>query len=513
MSKTVFSVVMLFASMVFALEPDEILVIVNSDNPESVEVGEYYRLKRAVPAENIVKVGLGQGLKNDLSREDYDNILVPAIKTALGNDETDSRIRCLVTTFGVPYRVGGRGQSIDDRESFEKIKEFRQDELAVLKGVYAQLSSINPEKQVNSNLKITSNVLVLISQTNELFQNELKRIEAIANNKMAGGQVRAFSNLYKQFYGLERWAKLPISLRGDFDGDIEEEILKHKIKLNQASSDRWDLKTIIQADYYGSFRLIFGVSGSAASLDSQVSRMEGKGSSASLDSELSMLRFETYDLYRWQVNELKNRLLWLNVKTLMVSRLDGPSAEIAKGLVDKALKAERNGFRGLACFDARGYAGNNSKGEFEKYDRSILLCAEMFRQKGWEVKVENSEKLFSKGQCPGSAIYCGWYSLRKYIPAFTFVDGAVGYHIASFEAIDLRDVESGQWVPNLLNDGITATIGAVAEPYLGAFPMPADFFTQLLRGKTLVEAYYKTKPYNSWQMLLIGDPLYKPFSI
>jgi uncharacterized protein (TIGR03790 family) len=63
----------------------------------------------------------------------------------------------------------------------------------------------------------------------------------------------------------------------------------------------------------------------------------------------------------------------------------------------------------------------------------------------------------------------------------------------------------------MLTDGITATIGAVAEPYLAAFPEPKRFFSELIRGRTLVEAYYRAKPYNSWQMVLIGDPLYRPF--
>ena len=35
----------------------------------------------------------------------------------------------------------------------------------------------------------------------------------------------------------------------------------------------------------------------------------------------------------------------------------------------------------------------------------------------------------------------------------------------------------------------------------------------MLSGKfTLVEAYYRSKPFNSWNMLLVGDPLYSPFS-
>jgi hypothetical protein len=34
----------------------------------------------------------------------------------------------------------------------------------------------------------------------------------------------------------------------------------------------------------------------------------------------------------------------------------------------------------------------------------------------------------------------------------------------------------------------------------------------LLSGKyTLVETYYRTTPFNSWVMTLVGDPLYNPF--
>ena len=136
----------------------------------------------------------------------------------------------------------------------------------------------------------------------------------------------------------------------------------------------------------------------------------------------------------------------------------------------------------------------------------------MIRQRtNLDVKTENTGRLFKPGDCPDTAVYCGWYSLRKYIDAFDFVDGAIGYHIASFEAVDIRDPNSTQWCPAMLKDGITATLGAVAEPYLLSFPEPHLFFLELLNGYCLVEAYYRTKPFNSWQMVLIGDPLYRPF--
>jgi uncharacterized protein (TIGR03790 family) len=110
-----------------------------------------------------------------------------------------------------------------------------------------------------------------------------------------------------------------------------------------------------------------------------------------------------------------------------------------------------------------------------------------------------------------AAIYCGWYSLQKYVPACTFVPGAVGYHVASYEMTTLR-TESHQWVRGLLNDGIAATLGAVTEPYLNAFPKPDEFFPLLFTGKlTLAEVYWRTTPVVSWRVAMIGDPLYNPF--
>jgi uncharacterized protein (TIGR03790 family) len=127
------------------------------------------------------------------------------------------------------------------------------------------------------------------------------------------------------------------------------------------------------------------------------------------------------------------------------------------------------------------------------------------------VQEEKTADLFGPHSCPQAALYCGWYSVAKYVDSFEFVEGAVGFHIASFEAVSLRDPNSTQWCPNLLKHGITATLGPVAEPYLHAFPEPKVFFSALLDGHCLVEAYYLTQPFNSWQLMLIGDPLYRPF--
>jgi len=246
-----------------------------------------------------------------------------------------------------------------------------------------------------------------------------------------------------------------------------------------------------------------------AQMQSEIDWIAGKETSASVDSELSMVLAGVYELYRWQPNPLRSGNWAMIFNTIMVSRLDGPSYAIAKGLVDKAISAEKRGLRGVAYIDSRGLRGMDLA---SRYDRSLRELAELTRLvTAMPVREERTERLFKAGQCPDAAIYCGWYSLGKYIDAFDFVEGAVGFHIASIEADRLRDPDSTRWCSAMLRDGITATLGAVEEPYLHAFPDPKSFFAELYKGRCLVEAFYLTKPFNSWRLVLIGDPLYRPF--
>jgi len=392
-------VTFLSAGAVSALEPREILVIANKDIAESGRIARYYCQKRDVPQENILELPLGTSLRDTISRGNYDKQLAEPIRKEFLTHERLGKIRCLLTLYGVPIKVGGRG---------------------ILAGQEGRLQELKAAAE-----------------------QEKKKIEQLKQE-------------------------------GSADSD------QHK----QAAR-----------------RL--------AQLQLEIDRISGTETNASLDSELAMVLFEIYDLYRWQPNMLRSDVMGLHQRTLMVSRLDGPSDSIAKGLVDKAIAAEMTGLHGIAYFDSRGITEENLYGYF---DRSLLALAALTRsQTDIPVIEEQTAALFPPRSCPETALYCGWYSAGKYVDAFDFVDGAIGYHIASFEAISLRDPNSSQWCPAMLKDGITATLGPVAEPYLHSFPEPSAFFSELYSGRCLVEAYYRTVPFNSWQLLLIGDPLYRPF--
>ena len=168
--------------------------------------------------------------------------------------------------------------------------------------------------------------------------------------------------------------------------------------------------------------------------------------------------------------------------------------------------------------EARGLKGNfyidSGSKHSPAYNKNLQYLYTLARSNtSLNVVYDDEPAVFQAGTCPNAAMYVGWYSLRNYVPAFTWAEGAVGWHVASFEAEDLRNPDSNIWCVKMIQNGVTATLGAVGEPFLGSFPLPQDFFGFLLTGKyTLAECYWATVPSVSWRLTLIGDPLYRPFA-
>jgi len=437
-----------------ALVPSQILIVANADVNESVQLAEYYCQKRNVPPANILKIPLGKTFSEQINRKNYDDVLAAAVRKEIQQNRKPDEIRCLLTLYGVPIKVGPAEALKDSEQTVQKLSETLEKKNSEFEAALGRLAKLGRTEMTDPN------------PSPEKFESVVKTLaEKI---KQAERRIQYIDNTYERAEQLKELSGLS--------------------------------------------NLIKELANSISSLKSEIDKCKGVETYASVDSELSMVLFENYDLYRWQENELKDSLLLMPSKTLMVCRLDGPSEKIAAGLIDKSLFAERNGLSGTSYIDTRGLniMGEFSKYSYEYYDKNLYSLANMLKTRtAMKVVLDNKPSLFAPGSCPNTALYCGWYSVKKYIDAFEFVPGAVGFHIASFEAMDLRNAASSNWCPAMLTHDITATLGPVNEPYLHAFPLPSDFFGELLDGRCLVEAFYRTNPYNSWQMVLIGDPLYK----
>lgn len=238
---------------------------------------------------------------------------------------------------------------------------------------------------------------------------------------------------------------------------------------------------------------------------------------ASVDSELALLPvLGQYPLYGPAGNRLAlttNAALINPVNgVFMVTRLDGPTPEIAKGLVDKALVAERDGLNGRAFFDLR----NITNGGYATGDRWITNAATAAKRAGFETVVDNRPEIIGIGfPFAQVALYAGWYDSEAKgvfeLPTNEFMPGAIAYHLHSFSAQFLRD-PSARWVGPLLAKGAAVTLGCIDEPYLEITPNIGVFFERLMDHQfTVGEAALACQVFLSWQNVVIGDPLYRPF--
>ena len=231
-----------------------------------------------------------------------------------------------------------------------------------------------------------------------------------------------------------------------------------------------------------------------------------------VDSELSLLARPDYPINALIPNPLYQNANPADPARLLVvkvARLDGPTAADAMHLVDLALQAERTGLLGRAYVDI---AGPHPSG-----DRWLGDAAADIRLLGYDLSVTRGPGTMpASARIDAPAIYLGWYTADLNgpfaLPGFRFPPGAIAVHIHSYSANTLRSSTEG-WCGPLIARGATATLGNVFEPYLEYLHRPDLLIEALARGDDLVEAAYYALPVLSWQSIVIGDPLYRPFAV
>jgi len=241
-----------------------------------------------------------------------------------------------------------------------------------------------------------------------------------------------------------------------------------------------------------------------------------KENAASVDSELAALGTAEHDLLRGAMpNPYFQAATHLNSELypelLLVTRLDGPTHDDVKRMIDDSLDAEANGLDGYAFIDARGI----QKKGLKVGDDWLFRASELLVQWGMPVVVDRHEGLFARDYpFRDVAIYLGWYSGRAVPPfgrdEFRFATGGIAAHIHSFSASTVRNPRD-HWVGPFIKSGACATLGNVYEPYLGLTVNLDTFIERLKNGSNFAEAGYAAQPALSWMNVLVGDPLYRPF--
>lgn len=206
----------------------------------------------------------------------------------------------------------------------------------------------------------------------------------------------------------------------------------------------------------------------------------------------------------------------------LVARLDGADASAAMALVDRTKSADglakQKMLAGTVYVDGnRGlpHPTTDTFGSYEGGEWNIIGVENVFKAASWPTLVANydSAELGTAPApltAPDALYYAGWYSYNHYNDVFTWNTGAIGGHLDSCSACAFRGTTS--WSAGALRKGITATFGAVGEPYVAGMPEYDQFFLYLLQGASYGEAAYEATIVGGWMMEWIGDPLYRPYA-
>lgn len=233
---------------------------------------------------------------------------------------------------------------------------------------------------------------------------------------------------------------------------------------------------------------------------------------ASVDSELALLPRSFWPAEFAIQNPLFRRMEWGTTErnsVLRVSRLDGPSVASVRRSVEGALQAERLGLMGRAYVDVQGPValGND-------WMRDI---AAQIKTLGFDLVVRDAPGTFGENdRFDAAALYFGWYAPRVNGPflvrGMRLQPGAIAFHLHSFSAETIRN-DSSAWLGPLIERGAAATFGNVAEPRLEPSHHPHLILARLIDGWALGDAAAYGTPCFSWQTVVLGDPLYRPFKV
>src|SRR6185437_8836595 len=103
-----------------ALTPDELLLITNGNVPASVKTAEFYAKARLVPDGRILKLNLPGA--EEISFDRYERDILPQVRQFLRDNDLKTKVKCLVTFYGLPIRVGSKQITAQERDEVAQLK-------------------------------------------------------------------------------------------------------------------------------------------------------------------------------------------------------------------------------------------------------------------------------------------------------------------------------------------------------------------------------------------------------
>ena len=383
----------------FALQTDEIALIVNSNEPAGRQLAQLYATARHIPDNRILELDLPRS--DELPFKVYEEQVVPEVREFLRTGHLDAQIKCFVTFYGVPLRIANRVSNAAEGDELDRIRiTLRQtveklvDPVRKMEELAIRLDpSFHPNTGTDwDHLRIRAEAAFQSVNTQLATFPDPHRGAEVAIELLTALEPLSGMNATVKRAAME--AKLhPTSQPATQQAALESLVdrfrnaIQKKTELEQQRFDpkaRDQLRHVV-AQNFGTLQWM-------QLLRDQADYLTTTDSGAAFDSELAMVRLSTYSRSRWRDNPLYYAARRSNEvgATCMVMRLDAPTPDLVKGIIADSIGTEARGLTGKVVLDSRGMGSDTAHAErgLAEYDQSIRDLADLIHQRTIDVNVD-----------------------------------------------------------------------------------------------------------------------------
>ena len=232
----------------FALSPCEVLVVVNADEPKSISIGSYYIRSRNLPESNLAALRLGSDNNATISSSDYEQKIAAPLRNMLKRAEY-SHIRCLLTTYKVPYKITPSPMSREDAAVKSELENFLENQNKYLAEEIANLSPAT--KTITY-----KNTEELIGKSKQKIAEIIEKIKEMEQNGAKSEKKEQFLTEIEPVYGVFILTQLADA---EFNHTYRpppktlETAIKSRIFIQKAVNESWNYQECLNEGYYDHF--------------------------------------------------------------------------------------------------------------------------------------------------------------------------------------------------------------------------------------------------------------------
>ena len=303
-----------------ALTPEQLIILVNDRDPDSVRLGRFYARRRGIPPSHIIALDLPY--RESMSRTEYEEDLVQPLRKALVKKNLSGQTRAIATIYGVPLKIQAPYSTNQEKRWAQDALEWQQATMTFVRSLRAQLtdlleakshknSSNEPQREKGGPAN-HSDLNQLVQSTGNALTSAQIQIANLADSPALSEKKDRLSKIGRQLLGLR--ANLQAQEKSSLLKTQERSraLLSREIRasnqlltllLQDPSDKNRNLAYQLAQRYLG----LFGVL--SLTID-EINRFTLKDADASVDSELSLLWYEPGEyrlserspntLYAWQ---------------------------------------------------------------------------------------------------------------------------------------------------------------------------------------------------------------------